>query len=315
MRRAILDERLGLRVRSVRSLVYTTPDDPEDDRPPHVRAASGIAVRGEDLLVIQDDASFIARVRGEDVTAIALPRGAGGRRRFEIALGNKLDKLDLEACVVVDGELWAFGSGSLPVRETICRLRGEAAEEIAVVNGARLYAQLRDAIGSLLNIEGVACIGDELWLFHRGNTGPSDRGPAVARVELAAVRRFLAGDAPPQIRAVDRYDLGEVAGIRIGFTDACAFGDRVFYVAAAEASVDAIADGLVLASQLGVIEGDLVRAIPLALDGEPRKVEGLALSLQDRAWIVVDPDDPEVPTRLYEVELMGSWRGSSHGNH
>ncbi|MBA3392987.1 MAG: hypothetical protein H0T89_10100 [Deltaproteobacteria bacterium] len=315
MRRAIIDDRLGARVRSVRPLVYTDTGDPDDDRPPHVRAASGIAVRGEDLLVIQDDASFIARVRGDDVTAIALPRGAGGRRRFEIALGNKLDKLDLEACVVVDGELWAFGSGSLPVRETICRLIGDAAEQIVIVDGSRFYAGVRDALGSLLNIEGVACVGDELWLFHRGNTGPADRGPAVARVELAGFRRFLAGDAPPAVRAVDRYDLGEVSGIRIGFTDACAFDDRVFFVAAAEASIDAIADGLVLASQLGVIEGDVVRAIPLAIGGAPCKVEGLALTLQDRAWIAVDPDDAEVPTQLHEVDLIGPWRGSSHGNH
>ena len=58
-----------------------------------MRAASAIVARGDELFVIQDDTSFIARIRGDEITSIALPRGPGGRRRFEVALGNKLDKL------------------------------------------------------------------------------------------------------------------------------------------------------------------------------------------------------------------------------
>ncbi|MBA3818553.1 MAG: hypothetical protein H0X17_06640 [Deltaproteobacteria bacterium] len=305
MIRAALDGRLGVEIRSTRELVYSDVVDAADDRPLHVRAGSGIAVRGDELLLVQDDASFIARVRGAEVTSIPLPFGANQRRRFEVALGNKYDKLDLETCVVVGDELWAFGSGSLPVREVIVRLRGDV---VTIVDGGALHAALRDAVGSLGNVEGVAIVGAELWLCHRGNTGPSDRGPAIARCSLATVQAWLDGGAPPPIHALDRYDLGAVRGVRLGFTDACAVGDHVFYVAAAEASDDAIEDGVVVAAQLGVIAEGTVRASPLTAGGHPIKAEGLAMVDVDRAWITVDPDDPEAPTQLLEAVLTGPWR-------
>ncbi|MDQ3364626.1 MAG: hypothetical protein M3680_04280 [Myxococcota bacterium] len=304
MIRAELDARLGVEIRSTRELVYTDVVDAADDRPLHVRAGSGIAVRGDELLVVQDDASFIARVRGDEVTSIPLPFGATGRRRFEVALGNKYDKLDLETCAMVGDELWAFGSGSLPVREVVVRLRGEA---VTIVDGGALHAALREAVGSPCNVEGVAVVGDELWLCHRGNTGPRDPGPAIARCSLATVRAWLDGGAPPTIHALDRYDLGAIDGVRLGFTDACAIGDRVFYVAAAEASNDAIEDGAVLAAQLGVIDRGRVRAIALTASGHPIKAEGLAVMDANRAWITVDPDDPDAPTQLLEAVLTGPW--------
>jgi hypothetical protein len=87
-------------------LRYTRPAAAVEDRPDHVRAASGIAVLDDTLFVIQDDASFIAVVTGDEVDAIALPPGPNNRRRFEKALGNKLDKLDFEACLVDAGSSW-----------------------------------------------------------------------------------------------------------------------------------------------------------------------------------------------------------------
>lgn len=307
MRRAVIDPRLEVRIVSRRPLVYAAGESLDEDVPAHVRAASGIVVHGDRLLVVQDDTAVIASIeqRAGEVSAIHLPRGAGGRRRFEVGLGNKLDKLDLEAALVVEDELWAFGSGSLPIRERIVRVRGSA---IAIVDASALYARTRDAIGGLLNIEGVARVGDTLWLCHRGNTGPEDRGPAVIRFGFAAIQRWLDGAAVPAITGVDRYDLGGVGRVRFGFTDAIARGDRVFYVAAAEASADAIADGAVLGSQLGVIDRDQVRCAPLCdHDGAPLKVEGLALTGDRSGFITLDPDDVNVAAPLYGIALHGPW--------
>jgi hypothetical protein len=98
-------------------------------------------------------------------------------------------------------------------------------------------------------------------------------------------------------------------GSRLGFTDAVDHRGHVFYLAAAEASANAIDDGAVLASQLGVIQGDRVRACELVIDGAPAKAEGIALDPRDdrRAWIAIDPDDVDEPARLYEIELVGPW--------
>lgn len=273
---------------SARPLVYTDAVAPDEDRPPHVRAASGIAARGDELFVVQDDAGFIARVRGDAVTSIALPRGPGGRRRFEVRLGNKLDKLDLEACVFVGDELWAFGSGTIPIREHVAR--------VTLAGGARvdhervLYARLRDAIGSAINIEGVARVGDELWFCHRGNTSATD-APAIVRTDLSW-----------NVRGCARVDLGREGGVALGFTDACGIDDGIVFIAAAEASANAIDDGAVVARAIGVLDRDGVLLGPLPLAGKP---EGIALRDADHAWITVDPDDPEIPTTLYEVAIDG----------
>ena len=296
-----LHESLAVRVLSSRALVYTNVIDESEDRPPHVRAASAIAARGDELFVVQDDAGFIARVRGETITAIPLPRGPGGRRRFEVSLGNKLDKLDLESAVIVGDELWAFGSGTIPIREHVVRMSFDG--RVQITHEAALYARLRAAVGGAINIEGVTHAGGEFVFFHRGNTSASD-APAI--VYLRGAARTLRGPAEPSLATsgdrAERVDLGRVDGIAIGFTDACAVGDVIVFIAAAESSPNAIDDGRVLASVLGVIDREGVRTTPLELAGKP---EGLALRDEHHAWITVDPDDPDVPTTLYEVAIDG----------
>jgi hypothetical protein len=340
MLKAELDPALAVRILGWRDLRYSEPQRLGDDRPPHVRAASGLAFTGGRLAVIQDDVSFIAMVGGPEVAAIALPRGEGGRRRFEVELGNKHEKLDLEACVAIGDDLFAFGSGSMAARERVVHV----GYGTRVQDASPLYRRLRDEIGGEINIEGVAIVtgestdaradaaetsddagysgalslwpgvqdesGRELWFFHRGNTGPADRGPAVVRFGKTPLLRWLLGNGPvPEVVGSARFDLGTSDGVRYGFTDAVGRGDRVFYIAAAEDSLNAIDDGRVLGSQLGVIGRGAVRYAPLVVDGVPVKAEGLAFDPADpsHAWIAIDPDDVGTPARLYEVALTGNW--------
>jgi len=313
--KAIVDPQLGIRILRSRELRYDAPEDAGDDRPAHIRAASGLTVHGGRLVIAQDDASFFGVLASDGISAIKLPRGVDGRRRFEVALGNKLDKLDLESVLAVDDELWAFGSGSLPVRDKICRVKDGV---VRVQEAAPLYARLREALGGALNIEGAARVRvdsrDEVWLFHRGNTGPDDPGPATLELATADLRAWLDATAPlPALLDIDAYDLGTTAdGARFGFTDAVAYGSRVLYLAAAEHSANAIDDGAAGGSQLGII--DVVRggarATPLVgVDGSAVKAEGIALdpAQPGRAWVVLDPDDPERPTTLLDIELVGPW--------
>lgn len=247
------------------------------------------------MFVVQDDTCFIAVVdlKREHVGAIALPP-VNGRRRFEKALGNKLDKLDLESCLYTDGELLAFGSGSIAgVRDRICRVRGKSVE---LVDARALYDAIRDAVGGATNVEGVAHVGEELWMFHRGNCGPRDR-PAIVRVDFSTVF------GSPTIRGVTPCDLGDVDGVAFGFTDAATLDGRVFVACAAEASPDAIEDGATVGSRIGVVDGDVIRCA--ALD-QITKIEGLVLD-RDRTWITIDPDDVDVPAPLCEVDLAGPW--------
>ena len=101
---------------------------------------------------------------------------------------------------------------------------------------------------------------------------------------------------------VERCELGAHDGVAFGFTDATTHHERVFVACATEASCDAIADGAVGACRIGVLDGDVIRcaAMPAV------KVEGLVF-VADRLFATIDPDNPDVPAPLCELELVGPW--------
>src|SRR5262245_39254582 len=117
---ASADPALTATVTSRRPLFYRDGPDDAEDRPPHVRAASGLGWVGTELAVVSDDSLFVSLVDPNTglASAIALPRGPGGLRLFDDRRGNKKEKLDLESCCVLSERgapcLLAFGSGSSP---------------------------------------------------------------------------------------------------------------------------------------------------------------------------------------------------------
>jgi hypothetical protein len=316
-----LDSTLSARIARCEPLLYAEGASPELDRPAHVRAASGIASVDGELVIVQDDANFIAVRRADGaVDAITLAAGPGGRRRFETVLGNKNDKLDLESAVRVDiggaPFVLGVGSGSLPARERIA-IVDVRARSARLFDASALYARLRANrafAGSELNVEGAVVIDGALRLFQRGNGAPRDGITAVnatCDVPLEGFVSWLEGGAMPEPTNVRRYDLGTERGVMYGFTDATVIGGRVFVVAGAEDSPDVVQDGDVLGTRIGVIEGDSVRFATL-LDAEGRpslaKVEGIAPTSDPmRLHAVTDLDDPDAPSLLCEIELAGAW--------
>ena len=297
------------------------------DRPAHVRAGSGLALAGGRIVVVQDDANFLALIdprRPDAARAIALPRGADGGRQFGDSRGNKHLKLDLEACVADDAAVVAFGSGSTPAREVVLMVSGVAAEEpgVRLVAVPRFYRALRDAAdfaGSELNVEGALLLGDTLRLFARGNGAARDgRLPVNASCDLSwrALRDHLDAPedvVPPAPTRIQPYALGTLGGVPLGFTDATAWDDVVLFTAAAEASPDAVRDGDVVGSVIGILDAGAPRWAPISDErGEPvlDKVEGVlvAEASAGELWVVADPDDEHRPSELWRVRLEGPWR-------
>lgn len=323
------DARLEARVVERHALLYGTGADEALDRPAYVRAASSIVRLGKLLAIVQDDANFIALLDPDatQVLAVVLPAGFQGRRQFDDLRGTKKYKLDLEACTVVDGplgpRLLAFGSGSTTAREHIVAVDDAAGEQpaISVIDASALYRGLRaatDFAGSELNIEGATVVGDTLRLFQRGNGAP--RGAlqpvdASCDLSLAELNTYLndPGAEPPAPTNITQYDLGSVAGCRLTFTDATRAPGGLLYAASAEASPDAVTDGPVAGSALGVLgrhgppRWTLLRDAAGELFGG--KIEGASLDGDDpgKVYVVVDSDDPTLPSELIVVRLLGPW--------
>jgi len=327
--RALHDPGIAARVTRRVHLHYEAGPDPLEDRPAHVRAASSIVRFHDELLVIQDDALFVARVdeRTSAVGHLVLTQIDGGPRLFDDGRGNKADKLDLEAAVAVEsrGEqlVLALGSGSTSVRERIVVLRRVADElKAEIVHAPDFYAMLRarpEFSGSELNLEGAVQMGSALLLFQRGNGAPGkvDAVDACASIDAQAFVDHLSGLGPcPELERVRQYDLGRVAGSRLTFTDATLHAGLLLYVAAAEASPDVTRDGPVAGVALGMLCEDEPPRYALLMDehGSPctDKLEGIVgstlLAGSASAKVheiigVIDRDDPDVAAELVHIGL------------
>jgi hypothetical protein len=284
---------------------------PEDGLPAHVRSASALRAFNDRLLIVQDDVDALAaRASDGAVAPVLLPARASGQRVFDDSHGNKHDKLDLEACIVLeDRRLVAFGSGLSAARERLVVWDGR--RDLRVIDGSAFYAALRDAAlpeGARLNIEGAVACGRRLLLFHRGNDARQDGADVrnlIVGVELGEFARWLEGGRqPPPISSVVGVELGEIGGVPLTFTDAVGVdAGRIVVLACAERSVSAIDDGPVLGCRVGVLESDELRMVDVCDSAGAAvllKLEGIERRRASRFEfdVVVDMDSPDVPAQL-----------------
>lgn len=284
-----------------------------DDGTP-VRAASAVARLGDGHLVVSDDATHAAWLRGEAVTPVRLIAPVEGHELFDDESGTKHLKPDFEAMWEVDeaAGVVVMGSGSSPRRMRWCLVRLDGGEpRVHVAAMPEVYAAVArslDVDPDELNLEGACLVGDSLRWFHRGlpSAGlPSGSVDLDARAVLAA----LSGGPEPAVSRPVHYDLGDVDGVGLAITDVVALpsGD-LLACAAAEDTPNARDDGPVVASALALLRDDdvvEVARLPL-LDGRVLKVEGLMLLDADdhRSTLlaVTDLDDPDAPS--WAVRLL-----------
>ncbi len=304
-----------LRTTPRRTLTLEAPESP--GRPAHVSAASGLVRAGAWLYVIADDALHLAVFPAEGTAP------GHSVRLFEGDLpdepkARKAAKPDLEALCRLPplagcphGALLALPSGSTPerLRGALVPLAadGTLAGEPRTIDFATLYTQLTRELGPL-NIEGAAVTGSRLRLLNRGNGAQG----ADALVDLDAERTLRALETgrlgADTLRTVRRWELGQVGGVRLSFTDAAPLPDgRIVFTAAAEDTRDAYADGPVKGSAVGVLAPD---GTPLFLDGVDAlvKLEGVDARVEGgriHLLLVADADDPAVAAPLLEAELLG----------
>jgi hypothetical protein len=300
-----------LELRSLRDLTLGEPTAPH--RPAHISAASGVVRRGVFAYVIGDDDIFIG--------VFDLSTGAPGtsRRVFEDRSpdgeeGSQADKPDLEALTVLPpfegashGGLLGLGSGSRESRDRgffwALDAGGSLHGRPRAIDFHPLYRRLRAELGEL-NVEGAAVFGGRLWLFNRGD---GDELPnAIAELPLAGgLWRSLCEDHrvdTEELGAVREYELGELDGIPLCFSDATPIVDQLVLFTASAESAD---DGSIHGSVVGAIDADgqvqRLRTI------DPRwKVEGVHGALEAGILdlvFVCDQDDPETPSPLLTATM------------
>ncbi|HUR41083.1 MAG TPA: hypothetical protein VM240_07925 [Verrucomicrobiae bacterium] len=265
---------------------------------PGVRAGSGLLRIGRRLLAIQDDA-YAAIWIDPIARQIELLKLRGGGDALP-----KSEKPDFESAFMHEGRAWILGSGSRPNRSTMARV-DLATREAVLLNALPLFGAVTRAVGRTANVEGAVPDGARLRLFNRGvGMGTAAGGNFILDFPIGV----LAGEAPGLLQS-QAVDLGEVEGVKLTFTDAVALAPgRALYLAVAERTADAIADGEIAGCAVGIVEAAGARWAPLLeAYGQPckRKVEGVALDEGGKAgWLLTDPDDAGKPAELCRFEFV-----------
>lgn len=302
-----LEDLPPLELRELRALELAEP--PDDEHPAHVAAASGVVRRGEWIYVIGDDLTSLATFR--------VGRDEPGRLIRAMGEQPTGDKHDLEALTVLPpfqgspyGALLGLGSGSGPERHHgfVCAFApdGSLDGEPEGLDLGPVYERLAEHVEEL-NIEGACVMGDRLWLLHRGNHEHTTN--VVAELALDEVLRSLRGDRRLDVHELGglrSYDLGELDGTKLTFSDASPIsGEVLVFTASAEAQGDAGPDGAIRGSVVGTIDtsGEVRR---LRTIDRRFKVEGVHASIDTGVLdllFVCDQDDGKRPSPLLSATM------------
>ena len=303
-----------LPVRVVRQLTLAAA--PGKGRPPHCSSASGLVRIGRHAYVVADDELHLFRFAlsgdapGEPIRLLPGELPEGMRKR-------KKRKPDFEILLRLPafpgfgrGALLALGSGSGPRR---CRgvllpthfRPGEVARG-QVIDASAFMAEL-DRREPDLNLEGAWLQGEWLCLLQRGNRGAGRN--AVLRFRLADIIGALAGErALPALRPQHEreYSLGEVEGVPLGFSDACALpdGDWLFSAIAEDAD-SSFSDGPCAGAAIGRCDrrGNLRWIRPITPGWKIEGIDAQSTARGVRVLLVTDADDVRVPASLLATFL------------
>ncbi len=305
---ASLEDLPALEVSPLRELDLDAPSAP--GRPAHLSAASGVVRRGDFVYAIGDDELSIGVFRLSDPGPGSLRRVLSGELPVDEE-ERKAHKADLEALTLLPpfaghafGALMGLGSGSGEGRDRgfVWALApdGSLRDEPRELDLQPVYTLLRESIAEL-NIEGASVIEDRLWLLQRGNT--EDGRNLVAELSLPEVMESLQRDLridADELAGVRSYDLGELDGVPLTFSDATPLGrDMLVFTASAEA------DDAIHGSVVGTLDAGGVVQRLRTIDRQ-YKVEGVHASIDTGVMdflFVCDQDQPDVASPLLSAAM------------
>jgi hypothetical protein len=300
----------------IKTLTLSTPS--HKHRNPHLSAASGLVQVGDWLYVVADDENHLGLFARDGDSHGELISLFSGDLPLELE-ERKAAKPDLEVLTLIpaskkypEGALLALGSGSKEARHRGVIISFDSQGELGdaeIIDLARLYHELKAEIGKI-NIEGAVIIDKDIILFQRGNK--KNKLNATIRFPLKQFYQYtLTSDKKTKHKLdaiITPYELGEIAGVPLCFTDATTLPDgTIIFTAAAENTSDAYLDGQCMGSIIGVInnQSDLHSTIALDKIIKAEGVEAQLVNNKIHLLLVTDADDETAPAQVYAAELSG----------
>lgn len=233
-------------------------------------SASGLLFSGNSLYLISDNSYMLYEYKMDEKKLEKIPLTT---KDYTGPLDNvpKKDKPDYEALTAKGDELYLFGSGSTEKRNTLLHINTKTKEVSRPEDISELYLTLQ-SFGEIspenFNIEAAVNDGDTWYLFQRGN-GPSGQN-GVFRLEGDMNELFF------QI-IYNPVTLPKINGAPASFTDAVKIKDKLYFIAAAEASNSTYLDGEVAGTLIGRLDIETMEVEFTQTITNKNKFEGITL--------------------------------------
>jgi hypothetical protein len=296
-----------------------------ENRPAYVVSASGLVRLENRIFIVADDELHLAEFdlrSSQPGRWLRLLPGMLASNYKE----RKQQKPDLEAITRIQPDTYAAG-GALLVMPSMSRSnrvtgamlkleKGQVLAESPIpIDFSAIRNKLKESIDGL-NVEGIAIEKKVTRLFHRGS---KTKGKSVVvELDTEAFLHDLHDTHKPKSAGISRlreYELGDIEGVQLSFTDAVPMPDgRIIFLAAAEATDDEFQDGESLGSSLGIMSanGDIEGLF--RINGR-EKFEGIcadylstevgtgAVAQTLNILLVSDTDNEKFPASLYRGSL------------
>ncbi|GHA74316.1 DUF6929 family protein [Pontibacter akesuensis] len=291
----------------------------------NIPSASGVERVQDSYYIMGDDSPFLYKLNEQ--FQLLEQHALFDTAEFSSGRIPKASKPDLESMAHFtygrDEMLLLLGSGASEARNRGFLVNLSEGNAVRELDMSRFYTFLKHVLKleteGELNLEGLALDKTYVYLLQRPAGGGAN---VLIRLDADAFKRFVMEGAEIPAAAVYHFTLPAMGQNKASFSGAYASGDRLFFTASVEDTPNAIEDGEVLGSYIGVID---LNALPYATDsnnplnvptvliqnsdgspylGKAESLVVLAGEEQGQYEVVVVSDDDLGHSELLEVQLQ-----------
>ncbi|GAB3822486.1 hypothetical protein GCM10028895_27100 [Pontibacter rugosus] len=249
-----------------------------------IPSASGLEYVQNFFYIVGDDSPFLYKLNEQ----FKLEQTYALFDTADFATGRipKAIKPDLESMAHFtygrDEMLLLLGSGATDARNKGFLVNLSEGNAVRELNLSRFYTFLKRVLKleteGQLNLEGLAIDNTYTYLMQRP-LGPGAN--VLIRFDSNDFKHFLMNDGAIPAAAVYHFELPSAEQHRASFSGAYTLGDKLFFTASIEDAPNAIEDGEVLGSFIGVID---LKALPYATDAlKPLTVPAVVIRNSDNS--------------------------------
>ncbi|MBX9887528.1 MAG: hypothetical protein K2Y30_06310 [Flavobacteriaceae bacterium] len=261
-----------------------------------IGSASGLFYQNNSIFVISDNSSFLYEYNIAKETLKEYPLLKNASQNIA-----KQDKPDFESLTHFQDTLYIFGSGSTVKRNTMIAFDLKNKKKASTNNLTDLYAVMQSFEAVLppdFNVESVIYTGEDWYLFNRGNGGSGKNIIFTLHAQKLDQEFSLIANT---------YKLPKIKGVRTSFTDAVKVGNKIYFLATAENTMNTYDDGTILGSIIGRIDIETMKIDFSKKISPTNKFEGLTLYAQTKDQVQFllceDKDTDILDSTIFKLTL------------